>query len=123
MSTQPRTGNASIRNLPRRLPLALALACAWLSAPAWAADGMIVFRGAIVAPSCLPQISGGRTPAASVSCPQNGTQAAEFASLPLMPGKTVQLKSARASVETMRFSRGDVPDGAQPGLMLVTEHY
>ncbi|WP_020201466.1 MULTISPECIES: hypothetical protein [Cupriavidus] len=120
MSTHARTGNASIRNLKHRLTLALA--CALLSVPAWGAGGVIFFRGAIVAPSCMTQMSAG-SGSASVSCPQNGAQAAEFAAVPLMPGKSVQLKSARASVETARFVRKSDPDGGQQGLVVMAEYY
>ncbi|WP_454720734.1 MULTISPECIES: hypothetical protein [Cupriavidus] len=120
MSTHARNGNASIRNLKPRLTLALA--CALLSVPAWASSGVIYFRGAIVAPSCTTQMGTGAD-SASVSCPQNGAQAAEFASLPLMPGKSVQLKSARASVEPARFIRTSDPDGGRQGLVLMAEYY
>ncbi|WP_420992576.1 hypothetical protein ACKI2N_007285 [Cupriavidus sp. 30B13] len=120
MSTHARTGNASIRNLKHRLPLALA--CALLSVPAWGAGGVIVFRGAIVAPSCMTQMSAS-SGSASVSCPQNGAQAAEFAAMPLLPGTSVQMKSARASVQTARFVRGNGQDAGQQGLILVAEYY
>ena len=90
---------------------------AWVSA--WAADGVIYFRGAIVAPPCNTQISTSGT--ASVKCPANGTHAAESASLPLLPGRVVQLAAARASVVPVQFTAGPGSAGKQ-GYVVVTEY-
>src|SRR5437762_13758240 len=73
MSTFARTGHCAAQHLAKRLPLALASAL--LSISAWAADGVIVFRGAIVAPSCTTQMSASGSP--SVSCPASGSHSAE----------------------------------------------
>ncbi|WP_276288734.1 hypothetical protein [Cupriavidus basilensis] len=117
MSTFASTGRAASHRFALRLPLALASAL--LSVSAWAADGVIHFRGAIVAPPCNTQISTSGT--ASVSCPANGTHSAESASLPLLPGRVVQLTTARAFVVPVQFAAGP-GSGNKQGYVVVTEY-
>ncbi|EHP38592.1 hypothetical protein OR16_35727 [Cupriavidus basilensis OR16] len=119
MSTFARTGRCAAQDLAKRLPLVLASAL--LSVPAWAADGIIAFRGAIVAPSCATQMSASGSP--SVSCPASGNLSAEFAVLPPVPGKVAMLKTARVSVEAVQFVKGSGPSSRQQGIVVVTEYY
>lgn len=119
MSTFARTGRCAAQHLAKRLPLTLA--SAMLAVPTWAADGVIAFRGAIVAPPCITQISTSGSP--SVSCPESGGQPAEFAALPPVPGKVAMLKTVRVSVEAVQFVKGSSPGGTQKGIIVVTEYY
>ncbi|GAB7546538.1 hypothetical protein [Cupriavidus sp. 8B] len=119
MSTFARTGHCAAQQLARRLPLVLASAA--LSVCAWAADGVIIFQGAIVAPSCTAQMSASGTP--SVSCPANGSHSAEFAALPPVPGKVAILKTARTSVQAVQFMKGNDPGSSRQGIVLMADYY
>ncbi|MGO4811229.1 hypothetical protein AB4156_16835 [Cupriavidus sp. 2MCAB6] len=117
MSTLASTGRAASHRFAHRLPLALASAL--LSASAWGADGVIHFRGAIVAPPCNTQL--GTSGTASVNCPANGAHSAESASLPLLPGRVVQLTTARAFTVPVQFTAGP-GSGIKQGYVVVTEY-
>ncbi len=121
MSTHSRTGHSTPNKLARGVRLALASALLSLSASGWAAGGVIVFHGAIVVPTCATEAGTGGT--ASLSCPPNGTNPAEFAALPLLPGRTAMLKSARASVQTVRLVNSANPGSSQQGYIIVAEYY
>lgn len=106
------------RHLARRLPLALAGTL--LSVSAWAADGVLAFHGAIVVPPCNTQLSTGGT--ASVSCPRNGANAAEFADVRLLPASTATLQAARVSVTPVQSVHGPDRGSRQPRYIVTVDY-